>query len=179
MNPLFFLVMFASVASSLAALSTADQQRYLQGVKAELSGLRGELTHAAEANERLQVDLFATKAALITSCEKNESALSVQNAALGQVVQLQTDLGIADAAYGKLISDNAQLQKEKSAEHTRYLRAKFFIGGIAGLVAGVLTLLLLLRFGALALDSIAGLAAVCGVPLIVSGAVFGAMQLLF
>ena len=177
MKILFVFCMFATVAS--ASLSAPEVARYLQGVKTELTGLRAELAAAGDANERLQVDLFSAQDALLTSAAKNASSLAAQAAALGQVARLQTDLAGKDAAYGKLIADNAQLQEDKKSEHAKYLRAKFFIGGIAGLVAGFLTLLLLLRFAVLALDSLGGIAVVCGVPIIVSGAVFAAMQLLF
>ena len=179
MKTILALALFATVSISLGALSPAEQKEWLKGVKVELDGLRSDLTNAEDANSKLQANLDATKSALLSSYQKNEGALATQTAALSQLVTMQTDLKAKDEAYGKLIQDNEQLKLDKAAEHAKYLRAKFFIGGIAGLVAGLLTLLLLLKYAGIATNTLPGLAALAGAPVVVFGLVFGAVQLLF
>jgi hypothetical protein len=178
MKILVALVLAATVATSIA-LTPAEQREYVKGLQVELNALRANLEGAENANAALQVNLDTTKSALLASYQKNETALAVQTAALTQLMRMEADLKVKDEAYGKLIADNEQLKLDKAAEHAKYIRAKFFIGGVAGVIAAMLCVLLLLKYAGLALNTLPGLGVVAGAPIVVGGLVFGAAQLFF
>jgi hypothetical protein len=154
--------------------------------RAIVGQMKEQIVYLRDSGEKLNVENERIREQADIAAVANTAAMVKLGDAVEKMLTLQADLRLADEAVKNLTLERDRLAQDLvhanakvDAAVAKLHRLKNFAGIAGGILAGLLALLLVLRFAGLSLNTWGGVAVLVGLPLAAFAAVFGAVWTLF
>lgn len=172
------VILFLIAAKCHGALTAEEKQIVTQ--------MRDEITNQRDINLKLETEVDKVRDLADAATAANVEAMKKLGDAITGQVSLQNDLKVADDQVKEVISEKNTLaqklivaDKRGDAAIDKLHKLKNFTGTLAGGLAALVALLLVLRYAGASLNTGGGIAALVGLPLGAFALVFGAIWTLF